>query len=182
MDEIANIEQTNRFLLTTNDQNDYFVGEGLTKAVIEHLGVNKFVSCVINLSWLSYDTAYKLSSISETVAFFEKNQVDIKAWLLRLDAVPTSRKLVLPSGYGTTSKWKGDGDLLDYLSDSLQKVARVNFDRSSIKAVVFDGDMNHYDAIFIADAMTKFTATVIGSSFQSFLKTHYPSNPKNLTA
>jgi hypothetical protein len=182
VDEITNIEQTNQFLLATNDQNDYFTGVALTRATIEHLGINKFVSSVINLSWLSYDTAYKLSSISETVAFFEKNQADIKAWLLRLDTVPTSRKLILPSGYGTASKWKGDGDLLDYLSDSLQKVARVNFDRSSIKAVVFDGDMNHYDAIFIADAMTKFTATVIGVSFQRFIKNHYPSDSKKLTA
>lgn len=175
---MTNQAQISEFLITANNHSYYRVGATLSKAVIDHLGTNKFVSCVVNLSWLSYDTAYKLSSIDETTTFFKTHQSAIKEWLLRLESVPTSEKLILPSGYGTRSDWKGEGDLLDYISDSLHKVARTNFNRGSIEAVIFNNNTTHYDYVLVADAMTKFISTVVGAGYQSFMNTHYPTTLK----
>lgn len=172
--EATKKEKLTRFLTATDTSNSYKVGGLLSQAIIDHLSEKTFLAHVMNLSWLSYDTAYKLSSISETVDFFKTNQKEIKQWLLRLGEAPTSARLILPSGYTNMSHWQDDGDLLDYLSDSLQKVARINFDRHSIDMVVFKNDMTHHDAVFIADAMTKFLATVVGASYQAYSCKHYP--------
>lgn len=171
-------DQLNQFLIITDTSNDHMVGGKLSQAVIDHLGDEAFLAHIMNLSWLSYDTEYKLSSVNETVAFFKENHENIKQWLVRLLEAPTSARLILPSGYTNMSHWQDDGDLLDYLSDSLQKVARVNFDRHSIKMVVFEKDMTHHDAMFIADAMTKFLATVVGASYQAYSRKHYPVDIK----
>lgn len=175
-------EKLKRFLITTDTTNNYKVGGELSQAIIDHLGEKTFVAHVLNLSWLSYDTAYKLSSITETVAFFKAHQKPIKEWLVRLGEAPTSKRLILPSGYTNMSHWQDDGDLLDYLSDSLQKVARVNFDRHSIDMVVFKNDTAHYDAILIADAMTKFLATVVGAAYQAYTRKHYPVDIEKVLA
>lgn len=178
--ETTKKEKLSRFLSTTDTSNQYKVGGALSQAIIDHLSEKTFLAHVMNLSWLSYDTAYKLSSISETVAFFKANQEDIKRWLVRIGDAPTSARLILPSGYTDMAHWQDDGDLLDYLSDSLQKVARVNFDRHSIDMVVFKNDMTHHDAIFIADAMTKFLATVVGASYQAYSRKYYPVDIEKL--
>lgn len=167
-------DKLNQFLIVTDTSNGYMVGGELSQAIINHLSSRAFLAHVINLSWLSYDTEYKLSDVTETVAFFKENHEAIKQWLIRLGEAPASTRLILPSGYTNMSHWQDDGDLLDYLSDSLQKVARVNFDRHSIDMIVFKKDMSHHDAIFIADAMTKFLATVVGASYQNYLRKHHP--------
>lgn len=173
-------DKLNRFLATTDTSNGYMVGGDLSQSIIDHLSDQTFLAHVINLSWLSYDAAYKLSSVTETVAFFKANQYAIKEWLTRLGEAPTSARLILPSGYTNMSHWQDDGDLLDYLSNSLQKVSRVNFDRYSIDMVVFKNDMTHHDAVFIADAMTKFLATVVGASYQAYSRKHYPVDTEKL--
>ena len=172
--DIPNEQKLSRFLVATDTSNDYLVGGQLSQAIIDHLGEKAFLAHIMNLSWLSYDTAYKLSSIEETVTFFNSHKVAIKEWLLRLSKAPTSARLILPSGYTNKSRWQDNGDLLDYLSDSLQKVSRINFDRRSIDRVIFKDARAEYEAVFIADATTKFLATVVGAAYQNYSRKHYP--------